>query len=51
MCVMAFGNWSVGGQVGGSIPLSPSSPNLKSFMRPLCLVTMVGSHHGAKTNG
>lgn len=41
MCVLAFGNWSVGGRVGRSIPLSPFSPDLTSFMRPLCLVTMV----------
>lgn len=43
---MAFGNWSVGGQVGGSIPLSPFSPDLTSFMRPLCLVTMVRKKEG-----
>lgn len=41
LCFTAFGNRSVGGQVGGSIPLSPFSPDRTLFMRPLCLVTMV----------
>lgn len=45
---MAFGNWSLGGWVGGSIPLSPFSPDLTSFMRPLCLVTMVREKEGKR---
>lgn len=39
MCVMAFGNRSVGLRVGRSVPLSPFSPAHTSFTRPLCLVT------------
>ena len=48
MCVIAFGGWSIGGQAGGSIPLSPFSPDLTSFMRPLCLVTMVREEEGVR---
>lgn len=45
---MAFGNWSIQGQVGGSIPLSPFSLDLTSFMRPLCLVTMGREKEGVQ---
>lgn len=48
MCVMAFGNWSVGGRVGRRAPLSPFSPDLTSFMRQLCLVTMVREKEGVQ---